>query len=80
MKTTIWEDNVDALTLAKMELPRMTPRSKHIAVKYHWFRSHIEPGILDVQKVDTNDQLGDIFTKGLGATKFKAMREKLMGW
>jgi len=32
MHTTIWEDNVGALTLAKMELPRMTPRSKHIAI------------------------------------------------
>jgi len=31
--TTMWEDNVGALTLAKMELPRMTPRSKHIAVR-----------------------------------------------
>ena len=38
MKTNIWEDNMGALTLANMELPRMTPRSKHIAVKYHWFR------------------------------------------
>ena len=34
---TIWEDNIGALTLAHLELPRMTPPSKHIAVKYHWF-------------------------------------------
>ena len=26
MHTTIWEDNVGALTLANLELPRMTPR------------------------------------------------------
>ena len=80
IKTTIHEDNVGALTLANMELPRMTPRSKHIAVKYHWFREHIQPGVIDVVKIDTNDQLGDIFTKGLGCVKFKTMREKLLGW
>ena len=28
MRTTIWEDNVGALTLANLELPQMTPRSK----------------------------------------------------
>jgi len=41
MHTTIWEDNVGTLTLAKMELPQMTPRSKHIAVRYHWFRQYV---------------------------------------
>jgi len=40
-KTVVWEDNNGALTLAKMEPGRMTPRSKHYAVKYHWFRSHL---------------------------------------
>jgi len=33
--STVWEDNQAAITLANMELPRMTPRSKNIAVKYH---------------------------------------------
>ena len=42
-KTTVWEDNVGALTLAKMEPGRTTPRSKFYAVKYHWFRSHLKP-------------------------------------
>jgi len=36
-KTTVWEDNNGALTLAQMEPGQMTPRSKHYAVKYHWF-------------------------------------------
>jgi hypothetical protein len=35
----VLEDNNGALTLANV--PRMTPRSKHIAVKYHFFRSHV---------------------------------------
>jgi hypothetical protein len=38
-KTTVWEDNVGALTLARMEPGRSTLRSKHYGVKMHWFRS-----------------------------------------
>ena len=82
MHTTIWEDNVGALTLANLELPRLTPRSKSFGVKYHWFREHIhnpEMGIT-VVKVDTKDQLADIFTKGLVKATFEHIRKKLMGW
>jgi hypothetical protein len=83
--TTIWEDNVGAMTLANLELPRMTPRSKHIAVKYHWFRQHVtkdggDDGGIIVKKIDTREQIADIFTKGLGPTLFAKLREKLMGW
>jgi hypothetical protein len=48
-KTTIHEDNNPALILANAEPPRLTPGSKHFAVKYHWFRQHLKPGELEVQ-------------------------------
>ena len=37
--STIYEDNNESIFMAK--IPRMTPTSKHIAVKYHWFRHHV---------------------------------------
>jgi len=85
MHTTIWEDNVGALTLAKMELPRMTPRSKHIALRYHWFRQYAsvddgKDGGIVVKTIGTKDQLADIFTKGLGPTLFEGLRKELCGW
>ena len=83
MHTTIWEDNVGALTLAKLELPRMTPRSKHISIKYHWFRSYVNPDgpkKLDVVKVESKNQLADIFTKGVGPALFLPLRKKMMGF
>jgi hypothetical protein len=58
----------------------MTPRSKHYAIRYHWFREHIGPRKIKLVKVDTKNQLGDIFTKGLGAVPFSYLRAKLMGW
>jgi hypothetical protein len=80
MHIKIHEDNVGALTLGKLEPRRMTPRSKHYAVKYHWFREHIGPRNIQLVKISSNDQLGDLFTKGLSRVLFQGLRKKLMGW
>jgi hypothetical protein len=77
--STIFEDNNGALGLA--QAPKMTPRTKHIGIKYHWFRSHIGPeeGIM-LKKVESESQKADIFTKGLVQEKFESVRKLLMGW
>jgi hypothetical protein len=41
--TTVFQDNQAARILAKTNPPRMTPRSKAIAIRYHWFRQHLHP-------------------------------------
>jgi hypothetical protein len=76
----IHEDNVDALALGKLKLRRMTPRSKHYAIKHHWFRDHIGPRRIELVKIDTDNQLGDLFTKSLTNIKFSRLQKKLMGW
>ncbi len=76
----IHEDNIGALALGKLEPHRMTPRSKHYAIKYHWFREHIGPRQIQLVKINSDDQLGDLFTKGLTKIKFSRLRKKLMGW
>ena len=60
----------------------MTPRSKHYAIKYHWFREYVSDPVNKVSlvKVDSKNQLGDIFTKGLAAPTFEHLRRLLMGW
>ena len=79
-KTTVWEDNVGALTLANMEPGRVTPRSKFYAIKYHWFRSHLKPNKITVEKIATDQQRADIFTKGLTHGIFQNIRKLLCGW
>lgn len=79
-KTTVWEDNAGALTLANLEPGRITPRSKHYAIKYHWFRSHLKPSQVEVKKIDTHDQKADILTKGLTTATFRSIRKLLCGW
>ena len=78
--STVWEDNARCVILANLELPCMTPRSKHYAVKYHWFRSKLKPNKIKVEKIDGDFQLADIFTKALRTDKFEWLRKLLMGW
>jgi hypothetical protein len=79
IKSTVFEDNNGAIFTAKSV--KMTPRTKHIEVKYHFFKSHIndESGIT-LGKIDTNLQKADIFTKGMAPQKFVIMRRLLCGW
>ena len=54
MKCTVFEDNNGALEMAKT--PKMRPRTKHIAIKHHHFRTYIQNGNVKIEKVDTTEQ------------------------
>jgi len=75
---TLFEDNNGALELATK--PRYRPRTKHIAIKYHHFREKVSNGLVDIQPIDTREQIADQFTKGLQVGTFEYLRNKLLGW
>ena len=74
----VYEDNNACLKFARM--PRLTPRTKHIAVPYHWFRTKVEQLEIAIEPISTEKQLADQFTKPLTTDKFLAARKELMGW
>ena len=76
----IHEDNVGTLALGHLEPCRMTPQSKHYALKYHWFHEHIGPQQIEICKVSSDLQIGDMFTKGLGHVEFERFCLLLTGW
>lgn len=78
--STVFEDNTPAQILATTDPPRMTPRSKSLAVKYHWFRSHLSSSTIVVKHVGTHDNVADIFTKALPFEPFTRHRRTLCGW
>jgi hypothetical protein len=80
MPIKIHKDNIGALTLGKLEPPGMTPRSKHYAIKYHWFCEQIRPQNIELVKISSEDQPGNLFTKGLSRVFFSKLQKKLMGW
>jgi len=80
MNVSIHEDNSGALVLAKILPPQFTHRSKYYAVKTIWFCEEIFKGDVQLLKINTVEQLGDIFTKGLTHFVFEYLRKKIMGW
>jgi hypothetical protein len=49
-------------------------RSKHIKVRHHFLRDHVEKGDIEMKYIDTERQLANIFTKPLDATHFASLR------
>ena len=76
--STIYKDN--SAYLSQATLPKMIPQTKHIAVLYYWFCKYVVSGILCILKVDTNENLADIFTKGLVPEKMTVICKLLGGW
>jgi hypothetical protein len=73
-----FEDNVGALTMA--QTPRLRPRTKHLNIKYHHFRSAVEDGSITIHGISTTKQQADIFTKPLSKELFGKFRHLIMGW
>nr|GEV92804.1 retrovirus-related Pol polyprotein from transposon TNT 1-94 [Tanacetum cinerariifolium] len=45
-------------------------RTKHIAVRYHFIKEHVERGTIELYFVKTDYQLADLFTKALPVDRF----------
>jgi hypothetical protein len=71
MNVSIHEDNSGALVLAETLPPQFTPRSKYYATKTIWFCEEIHKRRIKLKKIETSEQLGDIFTKGLTQATFE---------
>jgi len=74
----VFEDNRSAITIA--EAGKFTPRTKHIALKYHHFRRYVKEKVIKLYPISTHEQTADIFTKPLDDKTFLYLRKKLNGW
>ncbi|UYV78679.1 hypothetical protein LAZ67_16002366, partial [Cordylochernes scorpioides] len=63
---TIFCDNRAAIEFSKNNIENN--RSKHIDIRYHYIREKVNSGDIHVNYISTNDNLADIFTKGLKRT------------
>ena len=80
---TVHKDNCSAIAMA--ESIKFTPRTKHIAIKYHHFRSQVRNsynpgGDINIKYIPTGKQLADIFTKPVDDVTFFTLRKLLCGW
>lgn len=73
-----FEDNSGALELART--PKLRPRTKHINIIYHHFRSFVAKGLVKIYPIESEEQLADILTKPLPQNQFQYLRKKFMMW
>nr|GEV54689.1 hypothetical protein [Tanacetum cinerariifolium] len=55
----------------------MCARSKHIDIRYHLIKEHVENGVIELYFVNTEYQLADIYTKALGRERIEFLINKL---
>ncbi|XP_057518521.1 secreted RxLR effector protein 161-like [Amaranthus tricolor] len=68
-------DNTSAICITKN--PVQHSRTKHIEVRHHFIRDHVEKGNISLSFISTENQLADIFTKPLSADRFAYIRMEL---
>ena len=73
--TTILEDNQSTIALAKNQSTH--GRTKHIDIKYHFIRDHVEARRVRLLYCPTENMLADMFTKGLSTKRFEKLRQLL---
>ncbi|GJU28948.1 hypothetical protein Tco_1172537 [Tanacetum coccineum] len=68
-------DNIRAIVIAKDH--GVTKGARHFHTKVHYLRETIEMGDVRIEKVDTDDNLADPFTKALAFPKHSELTEKI---
>jgi hypothetical protein len=74
----VHEDNESTIKMATSD--KFTPRTKHIALKYHHFCSHVKNEHIEISYSPTEDQKADLLTKPLAESAFFRLRHMLIGW
>ena len=72
---TMYEDNVGCIKMASN--PITMNRSKHIDIKHHFIRNHVENGTIIVKHKPGIDMAADILTKGVSKDSFQKHRKEL---
>lgn len=55
----------------------MHSRTKHIEIRHHFIRDHVQSGDIVIEYIDTSKQLANIFTKPLAKESFYYIRREL---
>jgi len=65
-------DNTSAINISKNHVHHT--RTKHIDIRHHFLRDHLEKGNIMLEHCRTEDQIADIFTKPLNRGPYLTLR------
>ena len=69
-------DSMSAINLAKN--PISHGRSKHIDMRFHYLREHVEDGKINVKHCKTENQIADIMVKGVQVEVFRRRKDMML--
>ena len=68
-------DNTSAINLTKN--PIQHSRTKHIEIRHHFIRDHVQKDDIVLEYVDTKHQMADSFTKPLAEEQFSNIQREI---
>ncbi|KAK6139031.1 hypothetical protein DH2020_027229 [Rehmannia glutinosa] len=68
-------DNTSVIAITQNHV--LHSRTKHIDVRYHFIRDHVEKKDITLEYISTDKQLADIFTKPLCESRFEELKHEL---
>nr|GEV08802.1 hypothetical protein [Tanacetum cinerariifolium] len=71
----IYFDSKSAITISCKSVQHS--RIKHIIVRYHFIKEHVEKGTIELHFVKNDNQLADLFTKALPMDRFNYLVRRL---
>jgi hypothetical protein len=79
----VQEDNPSCI--ATTNNPKFTPRTKHIAIKYHHFQKYVKTqsnpdGFIEIVYCSTEEQVANIFRKPVCNDVFFKLQKLLLNW
>ena len=68
MNTTIHIDNESTICIVKN--PVYHSKTKHIEIRHHFIKDSFEKKLINVQKINTDNNVADLLTKAFDVSKF----------
>ena len=78
-ETIFYQDNISAMKLEKSGRASAGSKSRHIDICYFSVKDAVKQEGIDIEHCPTEFMWADFYTKPLQGSKFKEMRQKIMG-
>ena len=76
---TIHTDSLPAIKYLTSSGEASLPRTRHLALRFHFVKNEVASGVLKLQHVSSVKQVADILTKPLPYPIFNSLRKELLG-
>ena len=76
----VYQDNKSAILMEINGRNSWTRNSRHINIRYFWIKDRVDGNEIRIEYLPTHIMLADYYTKPLQGSRFKVLREYIMGW